>query len=434
MRTGVHSATFGLFLTLALASANLCAQGVQSAVNPQAQVPTNINVDPCAIGRDPQPNVTRFRPHGRVWPGGKIVFEGQNLDPTRFQAAIGNAPQAIVLTIVAASPTRIEAIVPVRADGPYTPATGSRLTVAYKGAVGCRVLNPNFVVADAFTLRTHAAGPNAAYFWLRQQMNLDGNIEGARTIRILNLSDSTLGSRGVNPMDACDWSEMPRGSRAITLNENEFHRGLFGFVRDHRLPGVARTQPLRCKLPVEVVIQDPVTNISESVMFLINMIVRDPRIINVNTRSVLTRFQGAEPRVDTPGIAIGDCGDLYAGDPRGSPKSDVGVTVQNGDWVFTIRSGVLPTKCRYNNVPVEPQLGVAFGALRWETSKSGDASKCSAVTPTPANPHLLGPFQVYMSCDPGPLGDNGVTVRAASIDLMVPFEQNPPTYSIEAPN
>ena len=79
-------------------------------------------------------------------------------------------------------------------------------------------------------------------------------------------------------------------------------------------------------------------------------------------------------------------------------------------------------------------IGVAFGAIHWETTKAGNPNRCTADTPSPVNPHLLSTFQVYMSCDPGPLGDNGVTVRAAGIDLMVPFEMTPPVFSQEVPN
>ena len=411
-------------LALALASANLAAQVVP-----------RLDLDPCSIGKDPQPNVTRYRPAGRVWPGGKIVFEGQNLDPSRFSAAIGSAPQAIVLTIGAATPTRIEATVPVRAEGgPYTPAAGDRLTVAYKGTTGCRVLNPNYIVADAFTVRTQAAGQNSAYFTIRHQMNLDGNIEGARTIKLLNRSDHVLSDRGLSITDLCDWNELPRSSRTITLTQNDFHSLIFGFMFDHRTAGANRSQSVSCKLPMDVVIQDPATNTSETVPFLIPMTVRNPRVITVDTRKVLTRFEGIQPTLDNTRTVIGDCGKLYEGDPRGDPNSKIGVTVQSGDWVFAIKSGITPTMCRYNSVPVEAQLGVAFGAIHWETTKAGNPNRCTADTPSPVNPHLLSTFQVYMSCDPGPLGDNGVTVRAAGIDLMVPFEMTPPVFSQEVPN
>jgi len=265
-------------------------------------------------------------------------------------------------------------------------------------------------------------------------MNIDGNIEGARTIKIANHTDRGLSDRGVSISELCDWHELPRSSRTINLIQNDFHSAVFGFMFEHRTSGTARVQTVQCKLPVDVVIQDPATNTSETVPFLIPMTVRIPRVITVDTRSVLPRFQGVAPTIENPRAAIGDCGKLYEGDPSGDPRAKIGVTVQNSDWVFSIKSGITPTLCRYNSTPVEAQLGVAFGAIHWDVTKAGDPGKCTANTPSPANFHLLDSFQVYMSCDIGPLGDNGVTARATGIDLMVPFETTPPTFSQEVPN
>jgi hypothetical protein len=202
-----------------------------------------VNIDPCSMGRDDaQPNVTRWHPNGRVWPGGKIVFEGQGLDPSRFTAVIGSAPLMIPLTIVSATTTRVEAAVPTRPEGgPFTPAAGDRLTVAYKGAAGCRVLNPSFVVADAFTVRTQTAGLNRAYFWIRHQMNLDGEIEGVRSLTILNRTDRALRDRALDVRGLCDWNELRPSSRTITFKDNRI-QGSAVRVRA-RLPIATRRAP-----------------------------------------------------------------------------------------------------------------------------------------------------------------------------------------------
>jgi len=401
---------------------------------PRAQIPQQ---NPCSMGRDPQPNITRWSPFGRVWPGGKIIFEGQNLDPSRFVAAIGSAPQVIVPTIVSASPTRIETQVPIRPDGgPYTPVTGAQLSVSYSGSVGCKLLNPAFIVADAFTVETReGGGRNGAYFWIRHQMDLTGEIEGARTITLLSGNDPAVRSLFPDPRVVCDWAELQPSGRTITLTDNRIHHSLFGFVRDHRNP--TSSASVSCKLPVNVVIQDPMTNISQNELFVIPMTIRTPRTVAVDSRKVITDFHGVQPSLLPQGGAIGDCGKLYAGDPSGDPKSTIGVTVQNDDWVFSIKSGIISTVCRFNSLPVEANLGVAFGPfMGWEVTNMGDPKKCFASPPAGFNGaigifHRLESMQVYLSCDPGPLSDNRVTIRATSINLLVPHEYMPPSISLE---
>jgi hypothetical protein len=355
---------------------------------------------------------------------------------------IGSGPQRILLTLVSGSPSRIEAQVPIRPDGgPYTPSTGDRLAVSYKGTVGCKLLNPAFVIADAFTVQTHAAGLNRAYFWIRHQMDLKGEIEGVRTITIRNHTERSFRDRVSDVRGFCDWHELPPSGRTIILTDNRIHHSLFGFMMDHRTP--PDSQSVTCKLPVSVVIQDPFTNTSQTEEFLVPMTIRNPKTVTVDSHKVIKTFQGVEPSLPPIGPstgAMGDCGKLYAGDPRGNPQSTIGVTVQNDDWVFSIKSGVLPTICRYNSKPVEAELGVAFGPhIGWDVTNAGDRSKCHASPTLGANGtigivHRLESMQVYLSCDPGPLGDNGVTIRAKSMDLLVQYEYMPPIISREVQN
>jgi hypothetical protein len=395
------------------------------------------------MGKDPRPNVTRWVPNGRVWPGGKIVFLGQNLDSSRFVAAIESAPLVIVPTILSASPTRIETQVPIRPNGgPYTPLAGDQLTVSYRGTVGCKILNPAFVVADAFTVETQeAGGRNGAYFWIRHQMDLKGEIEGARIVTLLRRNDPAVNNLFPDLRVVCDWAELPPSGRTITLTDNRIHHSLFGFVRDHRNPPTSSS--VNCKLPISVVIQDPLTNISQNELFVIPMTIRNPRTVSVDSTKVFHTFQGVPPSLPPFGPttgAMGDCGKLYAGDPSGDPKSTIGVTVQNSDWVFSIKSGIIPTVCRFNSTPVVANLGVAFGPfMRWEATNAGDPKKCYATPPSGSNgaigiTHRLESMQVYLSCDPGPLGDNRVSIRATSIDLLVPHEYMPPAVSLEVQN
>jgi len=425
----------GAVLLLAFA-VDVAAQEIpQTTVrSPVVQSPGGVALDPCSVGRDAQPNVTRWTPNGRVWPGGRVVFYGQGLDASRFVAVIGSAPQAIALNIVSATATRIETVVPTLPEGgPYTPSTGSRLTVSYRGSSGCRLLNPGFVVADAFTVSTSSAGANGAYFWIRHPLNFNGAIEGVRSVRILNHLDQELRDRPGNISEYCHWVELPRSSRLITLRSNDIRHIVFGYMFDQRV-GSQRSQSFQCKLPVDVVVQDPATNVSLTEQFLIPMTIRNPRVLRTNSHRVLHRFQGVEPLIENPGAAMGDCGKLYEGDYRGGPEKKIGVTVQDGEWVFSIRSGVIPTRCRYNSLPVEAQNDVALGEIHWQVSKQGNPSRCSAsVEPTGAINHTLESFEVYLFCDPGPLGDNGVTVRATGADVLVPYDSTPAVFSREPP-
>jgi hypothetical protein len=405
---------------------------VQQTVVPQAP---RIQVDPCGLTKDPQPNVTRWLPFGRVWPGGKVVFEGQNLDASRFQAVVGSP--RLPLTIVSASPSRIETVVPSAPEGgPYSLQTGEPLTVSYKGTVGCKVLNPTFIVTDPFTVRLfQGGGINNGYFWIRHQMDLTGEIEGARSVTILRQTDPAVRNIIPDPQAVCDWGELPPASRGVTLSDNRIHHGLFGFFRDHRNP--VSSSAVSCKLPVKVVILDSFTNISRDEIFVFPMTIRTPRTVSVDTNKVFHTFRGVEPSLPPLGAntgAMGDCGKLYAGSPTGGPNSTIGVTIQDNDWVFSIKSGVTPTVCRYNSTPVEANLGVAFGPfIDWAVTKVGDSKKCNGQPPSGGIGilHRIESMQVYLSCDPGPLGDNRVSVRGSSMSLLVPNEYMPPSVSLE---
>ena len=413
---------------------------IQQTVVQQAPTVKRLQ-DSCALGKDPQPAVTRWMPFGRVWPGGKIVFEGQNLDASRFQAVVGSP--RIALTIVSASSTRIETLVPSFAEGgPYSAPAGEALTVSYRGTIGCKVLNPAFIVTDAFTVATaESGGPNGGYSWIRHQMNLTGEIEGARSVTILPQTDASIRSLVPDTRTVCDWVELKPSGRGFTLLDNRIHQSLFGFFRDHRNPVTASSVP--CKLPVKVVILDPFNNISQDQLFIIPMTIRTPRTVNVDTGKVFHTFQGVTPSLPPFGPntgAMGDCGKLFAGSPAGDPQSTIGVTIQNYDWVFSIKSGVTPTICRFNSVAVEANLGVAFGPfIGWDVTKAGDPTKCTAQPSLGSNGqigilHRLESMQVYLSCDPGPLGDNRVTIRGTSINLLVPHEYMPPAVSLEVQN
>jgi hypothetical protein len=405
----------------------------QSLVQPtlvQSQPAIQIT-DPCGLGRDSQPAVTRVLPSSRIWPGGKVVFEGQNLDATRFQAAIGSP--RLALTIVSASPTRIETVVPSSPDGgPYSLPTGEPLTVAYKGTVGCKVLNPNYVVADPFNLRLfQGGGTNSGYFSIRHQMDLTGDIEGIRTITVLTPTDASLRTMFPDPRVLCDWADLRPFKRGVTLIDNRINASLFGFFRDHRIP--PGSTAVACRLPFKLVIQDPITNISREELVVIPMTIRPPRAVSVDSTFVFKTFDGAA--LGLGGDALRGCGTLfeYVGDVTPPPPAPLGAHIQNNDWAFAIRSGIAPISCRYNSRPVETNLGVAFGPfIHWDVTKAGDPTKRTAtVDGTIGILHRLDSREVRVSCELGPLGDNRVTVRGSSVDLLVPFEYMPPSIALE---
>jgi hypothetical protein len=424
-----------------------------------------VPTDGC-FGTAPQPNVTRVHPFGRVWPGGKVVFEGQGLDPARFQAVVGSGPQRIVLIPGASTPSRIEMLVPVKPEGgPFTPATGAPLSVSNSGTAGCKVLNPAFIIADAFTVRLTGSGSalSTGYFWIRSQMDLNGAIEGVRSLTILKRAESG------DPLSACDWAELAPSARVVTLSDNNISKHIFGFMRDHRTPPTP--QSVQCKLSFSAAIQDPSTNITENVVIVVPLTIRNPRTITVDTNNVLGSFRGDEPlnsllagpaqigaalgvasgqvshaigdivsgkKTPPPNTGfdlgpMGDCGRLFLGDPR---TREGGVAVENNDWVLSVKSGVVLNVCKYRSKPVSAQLGVAYGpVMKWEVTNQGDPKQCYAYVPSNAIgiSHTLDPMEITLGCEFGPLGDNRVTVRARSIDLLVPVESTPPVFSSEAP-
>lgn len=401
------------------------------------------SINECGIGGDPPPNVTRWRPFGRVWPGGKIVFEGSNLDPSRFEAVIGSAPQPIRLPIVSASPGRIEVQVPMVPNaGPYTPPGGTKLTVSYKGGTTCRLLNPSFVVAEAFSLTRaallesdiHNHLHDDFYFWLHHQLTISGEIEGIRTLQVLDWTVNRVKALIPDPRQVCDWREVPAPfghGRSITLNNNRIRSQLYGSFKDPRVPLGQSNQSMACKLPVEAVIVDVATNVSHAELFLIPLSLRVPRTVAVNSTKVIPSFVGVEPSPYPFGPktgASGDCGNRL---PQNSSNAAMGLRQVDSDWRFTLKSGALPATCVFNTRPLRASLETAFYLGDFETSKQGDPHQCQANAPALGQPLIVWQPIVTLSCNFGPLGDNRVDVRAKSITLMIPTDRNPLTMATE---
>jgi hypothetical protein len=229
----------------------------------------------------PAPEVARWTPQNRAWPGATVVFEGTNIDTSRFQASLGPAAN-VRLEILSRTPSRIVARIPTEFSGGRVLSPGTPLAVGYANGGG-KVLNPSFVVTEPVTLAPIPGSRQTLYTLVTTTVQLDGEIEGIQWISLPdNRSGAPLWKEG-----RCRWdarSEHPR----MTLTSNRFSVGFVGTVSDQRVRtgGGGDPQPTECMLVVTAGVRNAVADTTVEHVFEIPVTLRHP------TRYTLERTAG----------------------------------------------------------------------------------------------------------------------------------------------
>jgi len=264
-----HAPCLALLGTLgALGAARAAAQPPtpRSAPPPRGTAP--VPQLPAAAGKRvvgvdlPVPEVARWTPQNRAWPGATIVFEGANIDTSRFRASLGPASN-VRLEILSRSPSRIVARIPTEFSGGRVLSPGTPLAVGYENGGG-KVLNPSFVVAEPVTLGPIPGSARVMYSRVTTTVSLTGEIEGIQWISLPDTrSRSELRREG-----RCRWgprSEHPR----LTLTSNRFSVAFVGAVGD--------PQGDECLLVVTAGVRNAVADTTVEHVFEIPVTVRQPR-------------------------------------------------------------------------------------------------------------------------------------------------------------
>jgi hypothetical protein len=218
-------------------------------------------VTPAAAGRRvvgvdlPTPDIARWMPRNRAWPGATVVFEGTNIDTSRFRASLGPGA-AVKLEILSRSPSKVVARIPTEFSGGRVLSPGTPLVVGYENGGG-KVLNPSFVVAEAVTLDPVPGSARTLYDLVTTTVRLEGEIEGIQWISMPETESYTsyLTDR------RCNWRPRrsgPERAARYPLTSDRFNLSVVGAFEGLR--GPRSVEPRDCVVVVRFGVRSAVAD------------------------------------------------------------------------------------------------------------------------------------------------------------------------------